>query len=100
MVMVMASHWGRSVFMMLWHMGLGMLSPNSAPGSLDILGAMVDANKDGQVNEDIWKLAEDAWLSWDASRSMNRPSADGSSRDHHYSALYTGTSECSLYWNI
>jgi Zn-dependent metalloprotease len=68
-------------------------------GASDIMGAVVEAFVDNQVNADTWKLGEDAWLARDALRYMNRPSTDGSSRDH-YSNRYIGTADSGgVHWN-
>lgn len=65
----------------------------------DIFAAGVEAYVDGAINADTWDIGEDCWLASAALREMDRPSVDGSSRDH-YSARYTGTSDGGgVHWN-
>jgi len=60
--------------------------------SSDILAAVIEASVDGGVSEDTWYVGEDCWLDGDALRFMDRPSDDGSSRDH-YSDIYAGSAD-------
>ena len=61
----------------------------------DILGAAVEAWKDGSVTSNTWKIGEDVYTpgtSGDALRYMNDPVADGSSYDY-YPTRYTGSGD-------
>ncbi|MCB9780618.1 MAG: M4 family metallopeptidase [Alphaproteobacteria bacterium] len=67
----------------------------------DMLAAAVEAWVDGGVSGDTWDIGEDCWIEpgTSALRYMDRPSDDGSSRDH-YSDRYTGSSDNGgVHWN-
>ncbi|MEM9489673.1 MAG: M4 family metallopeptidase, partial [Myxococcota bacterium] len=55
----------------------------------DILTAAIEAWARGNVDQDVWHIGEDCWLSDDALRFMDNPSADDNSRDH-YQDRYIG----------
>jgi Zn-dependent metalloprotease len=64
-------------------------------GTSDIMGASVEAWKDGAVSSDTWKVGEDVTTpgtAGDALRYMNNPTQDGSSTDY-YPERYTGTGD-------
>jgi thermolysin len=59
----------------------------------DIMGAMVEAYKDGAVSSDTWKIGEDAYTpgtAGDALRRMDNPNAVGDP-DHYSVRLYQGS---------
>jgi len=67
----------------------------------DIFGAMTERYWHGE-STNTWKIGEDAFtpnIVGDAMRYMNRPTLDGSSRDH-YSQRYVGTLDNGgVHWN-
>ncbi len=68
----------------------------------DVFGAILEANLDGAVGGDTWKVGEDVWTPatpGDALRYLDNPTRDGVSRDY-YPERYTGTADNGgVHWN-
>lgn len=67
----------------------------------DIFGAAIEAQRDGAVSGNTWKIGEECWTpatAGDALRYMNDPALAG---DYdHYASRYTGTSDNGgVHWN-